>query len=54
MRAASGVAVRSVLLVAFGATAFLVPNASAIAGDDVLQALKPITDAMLGKPAPED
>ena len=49
MRAASSVAVRSVLLVAFGATALLVPHASALAGDDVLQALKPVTDAMLAK-----
>jgi alcohol dehydrogenase (cytochrome c) len=54
MRAASGLAVRSVLLVAFGAAAFLVPHAGAIAGDDALRALKPVTDTMLAKPAPED
>jgi hypothetical protein len=32
----------------------LAAHANAAAGDDILQALKPVTDAMLAKPAPED
>ena len=53
-RAALRAALRSVLLFAFGASALLAERPHAVAGESLLQALKPVTDAMLAKPAPED
>ncbi len=53
-RAASSAALRAVLLFTLGAMALLAERAAAVAGEDVLQALKPVTDEMLAKPAPED
>jgi glucose dehydrogenase len=47
-------ALRSVLLFTFAALALLGESADAVAGENLLQALKPVTDAMLTKPAPED
>ena len=45
---------RSVLLFAFAALPLFAEHRSAAAGDDILHALKPVTDAMLAKPGPED
>ena len=53
-RAALNAASRSVLFFTFATLALLAEHASAGAGDDILHALKPVTDAMLAKPAPED
>jgi alcohol dehydrogenase (cytochrome c) len=53
-RAALSAASRSVLFFTFATLALLAAHANAAAGDDILQALKPVTDAMLAKPAPED
>ena len=53
-RAAWNAASRLVLFFTFGTLALLAEHAGAGAGDEVLHALKPVTDAMLTKPAPED
>jgi hypothetical protein len=53
-RAALSTPLRSVLLFAFAALALFAEHRSAAAGDDILHALEPVTDAMLAKPAPED
>jgi hypothetical protein len=45
---------RSVLLFTFASLALFAEHASAVAGDDLLHALKPVTDAILAKPGPED
>jgi alcohol dehydrogenase (cytochrome c) len=52
--AASRAALRSVLIFTFGALALLGERTDAVAAEDVRQALKPVTDEMLAKPAPED
>ena len=42
------------LICIFGAFALLAAQSCAIAGEDLLQALKPISDAALAKPAADD
>ena len=53
-RIALGAAARPTLICAFGALALLAGPSRAFAGDDLLQALKPVTDATLAKPAADD
>ena len=53
-RIALGAAARPALICAFGALALFAGQMRAIAGDDLLHALKPVTDAMLSKPAGDD
>jgi len=53
-RTALGAAVRPALICAFGALALFAGPTRAIAGDDLLRVLKPVTDAMLSKPAGDD
>jgi alcohol dehydrogenase (cytochrome c) len=53
-RNALGAGARPALICAFGALALFAGQMRAIAGDDLLHALKPVTDAMLSKPAGDD
>ena len=53
-RAAFGAALFSVMPITFGVLGALADHSTAMAGDNVLQALKPVTNEMLTKPAPED
>ena len=53
-RTALGAAARPLLICAFGALALFVGQMRAIAGDYLLQALKPVTDPMLSNPAGDD
>ena len=46
--------VRPTLVCAFGALVLFAGQECGAAGDDILQALKPVTDAMLGNPAADD
>ena len=50
-RIALGAVARPALICTFGALALLAGPSRAFAGDDLLQALKPVTDATLAKPA---
>ena len=53
-RIALGAAARPTLICAFGALALLAGQSRAFTGDDLLHALKPVTDATLAKPAADD
>jgi alcohol dehydrogenase (cytochrome c) len=53
-RIALGAVARPALICTFGALALLAGPSRAFAGDDLLQALKPVTDATLAKPAADD
>jgi glucose dehydrogenase len=50
----AGAAARPALICAFGAMALFAGDERASAGDDLLHALKPITDSELSKPATDD
>ena len=50
----AGAAARPALICAFGAMALFAGDEQASAGDDLLHALKPITDSELSKPATDD
>jgi alcohol dehydrogenase (cytochrome c) len=51
---ALGAATRPALICAFGTLALLAGSSHAFAADDLLPALKPVTDATLAKPAADD
>jgi alcohol dehydrogenase (cytochrome c) len=53
-RIALGAAARPALIWAFGTLAFLAAPSRAFAADDLLHALKPVTDATLAEPAADD
>ena len=53
-RIALGAAAHPALIWAFGTLAFLAAPSRAFAADDLLHALKPVTDATLAEPAADD